>query len=245
MALRRPLVFDHEDRRRIYDHIERNGVVDRETIADDLGVDPAAVRHHVAILSRDGLVENDNGTLRIALAANSGETHVNSDGTTYTIRPARQEDIGGIVGVINQVVDAGGSVEAESVAELVDYEDVLLRWNGIESRIFFVAAVDEEVIGWSHIRGAELDKLDHTAELTVGVLAAYRGHGIGSALLRQALEWASRQGYERLYQSVPATNQSAITFLEQHGWHVEGVRNDHYRIDGDFVDEVMLGITLT
>jgi len=40
--------------------------------------------------------------------------------------------------------------------------------------------------------------------------------------------------------SVPATNGTAIEFLEGHGWEVEATREDHYLIDEEYVDEVMM-----
>lgn len=240
MAKRSRLEFDHEDRRRIYTYVERHGAVKQDRIANAVDIDETAVRHHVAILRRDGLLEEVEGTLRINVERATGEQTVSSDGIAYTIRAARQEDLSGIVGAIRQVVSAGSYVEAESVAELLDHEEVLLRFNDIESRMFFVATVDDAVIGWVHLRGSELEKLGHTATLTVGVLDEYRGRGIGGDLLRRGLEWASAEGYERIYQSVPATNESAITFLEHHGWSVEAIREGHYRIDGAPVDEVMM-----
>jgi len=80
--------------------------------------------------------------------------------------------------------------------------------------------------------------------LTVGVLSNYRRTGIGSALLERAFDWARDHDFEKLYNSVPATNEAAISFLESHGWETEAVRRDHYRIDGAYVDEVMLAVDL-
>jgi len=137
-------------------------------------------------------------------------------------------------------VEGGDYVEAESVADILEEEGVLLRHNELETRLFFVACVDNEVVGWVHIDHPEVEKLRHTAELTVGVLEEYRGHGIGSHLLERGVEWAASHGYERLYNSVPATNGTAIEFLEGHGWEVEATREDHYLIDEEYVDEVMM-----
>lgn len=240
MTVRRPLQFDHDDRRRVYEYVERKGTARRNELASALDLDESAICHHIAILKRDGRIAVEDDLIRIAFEPDDGETHVSPAGTSYRIRVAREEDLAGIVGVITSVVSAGAYVEAENVAQLVDHEEVLLRFNEIESRMFFVATVDEEVVGWVHLRGSELEKLSHTTTLTVGVLAEYRGQGIGSALLRRGLEWAGENGYERIYQSVPATNQRAIDFLEHHGWTVEAVRQAHYRIDGTAVDEVML-----
>lgn len=240
MGIRRPLQFDHDDRRCIYGFVERTGTVHRDELADALDLDPTAVRHHLAILRRDGLLVEEDGLLRVAIGTETGETHVGPNGISYRIRGAREEDLAGIVGVIDAVVSAGSYVEAENVAQLLDHQEVLLRFNEIESRMFFVATIGEDVVGWVHLRGSELEKLAHTATLTVGVIEEYRGRGIGSALLRRGLEWAGANGYERIYQSVPATNEGAIDFLEHHGWTVEAVREGHYRIDGAAVDEIMM-----
>jgi ribosomal protein S18 acetylase RimI-like enzyme len=119
-----------------------------------------------------------------------------------------------------------------------------LRHNELESRIFFVACIDNDVIGWVHLKHSESAKLSHTAELTLGVLAQYRGHGIGAELLKRGTDWAADHGYEKLYNSVPSSNQTAIDFLEDHGWETEAVREDHYKIDGEYADEVMLAKSL-
>lgn len=239
----RPLQFGHDDRQEIYQFVEQRGVVEHSEIAVGLDLDPTAIRHHVAILKRDGLLEADDGTLRVGLEVGSVEER-EADGVPYQIRAARQEDLGGIIGVIREVVAAGTYVEAESVAQLIDHEEVLLRFNEHGSRMFFVATVEDDVVGWVHIAGSTLEKLDHTAKLTTGIIEAYRNHGIGSHLLSRGLEWASSRGFARVYQSVPATNERAIAFLESHGWSIEAIREDHYRIDGEDIDEVMLAMSL-
>ena len=100
------------------------------------------------------------------------------------------------------------------------------------------------MVGWVHIDANETEKLDHTAELTVGVLAEYRGRSIGSELLARGVEWAADHGIEKIYNSLPATNDRGMEFLEDHGWETEAVRADHYRLDGDYVDEVMMATTV-
>ena len=238
-----PLEFGHDDRKRIYEYVERNGAVDPDAVRSALGIDPAGFRHHVAILKRDGRLEATDGRLRVTVDAGTEEEYV-SDDLAFHVRPARQEDLSGVVGAIRQVTTEKTYIEAESVADAIDHEETLLRHNELESRMFFVATVEDEVVGWVHLHAPELSKLSHTAELTVGVLEGYRGHGVGSHLLARGLEWASSNGYERVYQSVPATNEDAVSFLEANDWGVEAVREDHYKLNGHYVDEVMLAIEL-
>ena len=237
--------FDHEDRKRIYDYVERHGTVDADEVQREVVPhDEGGFVHHVAILKRNGYLEKTaDGRLRVAIE-DTGREEFSDSGVEFTIRQAREKDLTGIIGAIRQVAEKGTYIVAESVAQELDHDEVLLRHNEIESRMFFVACVDDEVVGWVHLRSPELEKLSHTAELTVGVLEEYRGHGIGSHLLARGLEWAGSNGYEKVYQSVPSTNEDAIEFLEGHGWETEAVREDHYKLDGEYVDEVMMAIEL-
>jgi L-amino acid N-acyltransferase YncA len=261
MKNKQRLSFDASERKRIYEYVERQGTADRGEVRKQVLVTPESASkptrsgrnlqqsvqmdaqtfdHHVTVLKRDGYLEEDDGRLRVALTTDDTWDRFDAGGHSVTIRPARQEDITGIVGVIREVVEEKTHIVAESVAEELDRDEVLLRHNESESRMFFVATIDDEVVGWLHLRAPQFEKLRHTAELTTGVLEPYRSLGIGSRLMEKGLTWARAQDYRKVYQSLPATNQEAIDFLETHGWTVEATRAEHYLIDDEFVDEIML-----
>jgi len=233
--------FDTSDRRRIYEYIERNGAVRPEALYDDriVRIEPERFRQLVAIMKRDGVLEQRDGKLRVALEGGAREEYRTAN-FDFEIRPARQEDFSGILGVIEQVASQRTYIEAETVAEQLNHEDALIRHNELDTRMFFVATVSEEVVGWCHVEAPELEKLRHTAKLTIGILSEYQGDGLGSHLLQRGLSWARSNDYEKVYQSVPATNERAIAFLLDLGWEEEARRTDHYKLDEEYVDEVML-----
>jgi ribosomal protein S18 acetylase RimI-like enzyme len=231
--------IDHDDREDIYEYVERNGATDPETVRRALGMERRAFGHHVAILKRDSVIEEADGRLRIAFDAGE-EQEYSHDEISFTIRQAREEDLTGLVGAIRETIGGGEYVDAETVADVVEHEGVLLRHNELESRMFFVATVDGEVVGWVHLKHPGIDKLDHTAELTVGVLEEYRNQGIGSHLLERGLEWGASQGLEKIYNSVPATNEEGVAFLEDNGWTVEATRENHYKLEGEYIDELLM-----
>ena len=243
MQLTGDLKFDHEARRDIYRYVESNGASTPEEVSRALNMGERGFGHHAAILERDGVLEEVDGRLRIAFDAGTEEEFRASD-VEFTIRQAREEDLTGLVGAIREAIGGGEYVDAETVADVVDTEGVLLRHNELESRVFFVATVNGDVIGWVHLKHSQVDKLSHTAELTVGVLEEYRGRGVGSHLLERGLEWASAQGFEKIYNSVPATNEAAVAFLTDRGWREEARRENHYKMDGEHVDEVMMATEL-
>ena len=234
------LEFSHRDRRDIYDHIERAGTVAYEDARRSLDMSPEAFGHHIAVLRRDGVISRtDDGELRVAFEDNSRETYID-EGLEVTIRQAREDDLTGLVGAIREALSDKSYIEGETLADIVESENVLLRHNELIKRVFFVATVHSDVVGWVHINAPELEKLEHTAELTVGVIEEYRGRGVGSKLLDHGVDWTLDHDFEKLYNSVPATNERAIEFLESRGWETEAIRKRHYRIDDEYVDEVMM-----
>lgn len=243
MELTETLEFDHDDREDIYEYIESHGASQPKQVRKSLNMAERAFGHHAAILERDGVLEEAEGRLRIAFEAGT-EEEFDAEDVEFAIRQAREEDLTGLVGAIREAIGGGAYVDAETVADVVDSEGVLLRHNDIESRIFFVATVNGEVVGWVHLKHPEVEKLSHTAELTLGVLEEYRGNGIGSHLLERGLEWAGSRGLEKIYNSVPATNGTAIEFLTGRGWDEEARREDHYKLNGEYVDEVMMATAL-
>lgn len=243
MQARQQPDFETPMHREIYEYVERHGLVESEAVVEVVGLDPERFHHEVAMLKRDGYLGEYDGALYVALDAGTAEEYT-SDDFEFVIRPARQEDLSGILGVMREITAEQTYLEAESVAEQLDFEGVVIRHNDVETRVFFVATVADDVVGWAHLEAPELEKLRHAAELTVGVLDDYRRHGIGSHLLHRGLEWAASQGYRKVYNSIPATNRKAAMFLEDHGFETEAIRKEHYQIDDEFVDEVMMAKTL-
>ncbi|WP_435063901.1 GNAT family N-acetyltransferase [Halobaculum sp. EA56] len=239
MELTEKLSFSHDDRKDLYEYVEEHGTVHEREARRALNLDPTAFGHHATVLVRDGYLTWEDDHLSVAYEEEDATEH-EADGFAYTVRMAAQRDLSGLVGAIREVAEEGTYIEAETVADIIEHDEVVLRHNELRSRLFFVAAVDDDVIGWVHLDLPEAEKLSHTAVLTVGLLPEYRGKGIGSTLLERGESWAADNGFEKLYNSVPATNEGAVEFLEAHGWEREAVREGHYKIDGEYVDEVMM-----
>ena len=237
-TLERP-TFETDAGKEIYQFVERHGTAARHKVRDSASLSPEAFREELDRLTKKGYLEDDGGTLRISIDAGSVEPYATDD-VAYAIRPARHADFEGLVDTIRDVTASDSYVVAESIAEQLLYEDTVNRHNTVRSRVFFVATVDGGIVGWTHLDLPQVEKLESTAQLTVGVRPEFRGHGIGSRLMDRALGWAEANGYRKVYNSVPTTNDEALSFLESHGWNTEGIRRNHYTIDDELVDEVMM-----
>ncbi|GGX72947.1 GNAT family N-acetyltransferase [Streptomyces hiroshimensis] len=73
----------------------------------------------------------------------------------------------------------------------------------------------------------------------------FRGHGIARALLRAAAEEARRQGAVRLTLRVLGHNAPARSLYASEGFVVEGVLPGEFLLEGAYVDDVMMGRSLT
>ncbi|ACV48238.1 MULTISPECIES: GNAT family N-acetyltransferase [Halomicrobium] len=235
--------FESDTSRRIYEYVERHGTAKRHILLEQSDASAEEFGDRLDELKERGYLSEDGGTIRVALDVGAVEAYETGD-LSVTIRPARHEDFDGLVRAIRDVTDEETYVVAETVAEELLYEDTINRHTTVESRVFFVAAIDGEVVGWTHLDLPQLDSLAGTAQQTVGVTTEYRGEGIGSELLRRGLSWAEANGYRKVYNSLPMTNDRAIEFLTDHGWNTEAIRRNHYTIDDEQVDEVMLSTTI-
>jgi ribosomal protein S18 acetylase RimI-like enzyme len=72
-----------------------------------------------------------------------------------------------------------------------------------------------------------------------------RGRGIGRALLRAAFDEARRQGAIRITLRVLGHNTPARALYASEGFAVEGVLPGEFYLDGRYVDDVMMGRSLT
>ncbi|WP_324759352.1 GNAT family N-acetyltransferase [Haloarcula sp. GH36] len=237
-AIERP-TFESDAASELYQYVERHGTATRERVREAIRLPPAEFDETLDQLLSKGYLQERGGKLSLALDIGAVESH--TTGTeTYVIRPSRPADFDGLVDLIRDVSAGGTYVIAESIAEQLLYEDAITRHNTVESRVFFVATMDEEIVGWCHLDLPQVETQRGTAQLTVGVAHDARGQGIGSQLLERGTDWARANGYRKLYNSVPLRSERALSFLDDHGWHTEGIRKDHYTIDGDLVDEVMM-----
>lgn len=195
-------ILEHKNREAIYEYVDRAGRVDAERVQKDMGFDPTAFGHHVTILKRDGLLTEKNGMLETVYEGDfdtDSATTFSEGDVSFSIRPARQADLSGLVGVIREAVSDGRDVVAENIADILDNEQVLFRNDDVQSRVFFVATVDGDVVGWAHLELPQVDKLQSTAQVTVGVRGDHTEQGIGTTLLDRALEWAEANGYRKVY----------------------------------------------
>lgn len=105
-----------------------------------------------------------------------------------------------------------------------------------------VAIVDGNVVGWCDITSLHRPVYAHCGELGIGVVAPYRGKGIGKALMHDALNRAKEKGLERIELTVFEENKPAIALYQQIGFVIEGKKMNAVKINGKYDDLICMAL---
>lgn len=95
--------------------------------------------------------------------------------------------------------------------------------------------------GFILVRGV----VDEAEILTLAVDPAFRRQGLGSALVRAAMQHAARLGAEVMHLEVADTNRAALALYETCGFVSTGRRRDYYALaDGLRADAITMARSL-
>jgi RimJ/RimL family protein N-acetyltransferase len=87
-----------------------------------------------------------------------------------------------------------------------------------------------------------LEKNKHTAQLGIIILKGFRRMHIGTALMNHLIGWARKQeGLEKISLTVFSTNKPATKLYQKFGFRTEGVSKRQYKIEGKYVDDIIMG----
>ena len=105
-----------------------------------------------------------------------------------------------------------------------------------------IAVLDDTVIGWCDITSLNRPVFSHVGSLGIGVLKDFRGHGIGKALMKTALELASQKGLTRIELTVREDNKRAFELYKKLGFKVEGIHQKSMLIDGEYHNQIFMAL---
>jgi ribosomal protein S18 acetylase RimI-like enzyme len=116
-----------------------------------------------------------------------------------------------------------------------------------DPRDVLVAVVDGAVAGYASIGPAvPVPSNEHVLMIDgLAVDPAHQGRGLGRRLVAAAVEEARARGARRLRLRVLGHNAAARRLYEACGFVVEGVLREEFRLDGRYVDDVLMARQLT
>jgi ribosomal protein S18 acetylase RimI-like enzyme len=106
----------------------------------------------------------------------------------------------------------------------------------------FYAIDGDAVVGWCDILPKAFEGMRHVGILGMGVLASYRGKGIGRQLLQLAIGHAKTVNrLEKVELEVYKSNTVAFDLYVKEGFVIEGERVDSRKLDGKYDNIILMG----
>ena len=166
----------------------------------------------------------------------------NVDGTH--IRTATLEDAAAIAEIYNQGIEDRVATYETERRSTEDQQAWLQAIAGLYPAV--VALIDGEIIGWAGA-GPYRDRECYRGigEFSLYVRRDWRRRGVGDALLAALLSEAERLGLWKLLSRIFPFNEASRALCRKHGFREVGVYEKHARLDGRWLDVVIVERLIT
>ena len=159
-----------------------------------------------------------------------------------TIRDVSPADAEAIVRIFNPIIAARVHTAFDRPFSVADERVYIERFPPRGVWKVAVRQADQQVVGFQVLEpfGPYTTAFDHVGTLGTYVDLDQRRQGIARALFAATFQAARQQGYEKIFTFVRGDNTGALAAYTAHGFHVIGTAQRHARIDGRYIDEVLI-----
>lgn len=167
------------------------------------------------------------------------------DGRTVLIREGAPGDAASLLATIKTYLRDSEYLPLEPEEFQLSEEDerAWIESFGVRNNSLLLVAVHEgQLVGNIDLTGGNRRATRHTAVIGMGLLKEWRGSGLGTELLRSAVNWArSNPALEKLWLQVFAGNQPGIALYRKAGFVECGIQKDFFkRGDNRYADNITM-----
>lgn len=160
--------------------------------------------------------------------------------TPYAVRLATASDAEAICRIYNQgIEDRIATLETE-----LRTPDERRQWLAARSPRHPVIVAENaqgEVVGWGSLNVFNArEAYRFVADISVYVDRAWRGKGVGSALLARLAELGREHGFHKLVLSAFPFNAGGMALYSRHGFRTVGIYEQQGLLDGKWVDTIVM-----
>lgn len=160
----------------------------------------------------------------------------------WAIRDVEIADAEGVVGILNPIIEGRQHTVFSDPVGIEAEREYIANFPARGVWKVAVRPADGRLVGFQVLEpiAGYTRALDHVATLGTYVDLAQRRQGIASALFDATVEAARRKGYEKIFTFVRADNPAALATYRANGFSVVGVAQRHAKIDGRYIDEILI-----
>ncbi len=158
-----------------------------------------------------------------------------------TVREATLADVDALVAILVEVAGEGRWIGTEAPVDVERRRRRMVEDVEGDDAIVLVAEAAGTPVGQLGLRLAPYG----VADLGMAVAPGWRGRGVGTALMAEAVTRARKAGAHKIALQVWPHNAAAIGLYERFGFQREGYLRRHYRRrSGELWDAVVMGLPL-
>jgi GNAT superfamily N-acetyltransferase len=166
------------------------------------------------------------------------------NGIEVVLRLATPADSGGIINTIRSPASERSYALMEQFGKTDEDEKKHISAMGSSRNLLIIASVAEEIIGVLCVLQADSGcrpETAHGGDVGMHIKEGYRGLGIGSQMLKYAIEWARENDFSRLEACLFTVNMGSLNVFRKAGFDDECCKSKKIRIGTNFVNEVCVG----
>ena len=163
------------------------------------------------------------------------------------IRQVTPDDASGVAAILNSIIAARVYSVLDSPVSVEEEREFIRRF---PTRGVFHVAEDTtagRIVGFQNAEpvAAYTHAFDHVASIGTYVSLDRRRQGIATRLFEATFTRAVEKGYQKLFTFVRADNQVALATYLRQGFRIIGRAEKQARIDGRYIDEILIEKWLT
>ena len=168
------------------------------------------------------------------------------DGVGFVVRQAVPADAEMLLAAVGAVLDErldSVITRREEFQITVDEERTWInRHNEADNSAIVVAEHQGQIVGWAELRGGNRQRTRHTALLGITVARPWRERGVGTALMKVLIEWASQNPIvAKIKLGVVATNEQGLALYNKMCFVQGGQQPREFKKeDGTYLDNIQM-----
>jgi L-amino acid N-acyltransferase YncA len=162
------------------------------------------------------------------------------------VRDIVPADAEAVVAILNPIIETRAYTVFDGPFSIEAERDYIVKFPARGVWKIAQRESDGRVVGFQVLEpfGPYTKAFDHVASLGTYVELTARRQGIAKALFAATFAAAREKGYEKIFTFVRADNPAALATYRAHGFEVIGTARRHAKIDGRYIDEILIEKTL-
>ncbi len=165
-----------------------------------------------------------------------------TSGTACVVRDVEPADADEIVRILNRIIEARVFTVFDAPFTVEAERDYIRNFPKRGVWKVAIRLPEQRVVGFQVMEpfGPYTNAFDHVGTLGTYVDLDVRRRGVGKALFAATLKSAAEKGYEKIFTFVRADNPAALGAYLAQGFVVIGTARRHAKIDGRYIDEILI-----